>query len=171
MAPLQVPPMFCNDKEGTTVTITQHDTAGILKLISPSLRGDLITMVREDYWPEITDAQGKRGVEQLAAFLSVAATKTEKVTPSLRVDLFWHAFVLHTKPYADFCDALGGGFIHHVPDRNSGHNPEEGRAAMRRTADLIREAGYQTDPEFWPLAGEAECTQSYAGCTDSPVKK
>lgn len=125
MAPLQVPPMFCNDEEGTTVTITQHDTAGILKLISPSLR----------------------------------------------VDLFWHAFVLHTKPYADFCDALGGGFIHHVPDRNSGHNPEEGRAAMRRTADLIREAGYQTDPEFWPLAGEAECTQSYAGCTDSPVKK
>jgi hypothetical protein len=87
------------------------------------------------------------------------------------VDLFWHAFVLHTKPYADFCDALGSGFIHHVPDRNSGHNPEEGRTAMRRSADLIREAGYRIDPEFWPIDGAADCTQSYAGCSDSPVSK
>ncbi|GAA4804538.1 hypothetical protein GCM10023220_37560 [Streptomyces ziwulingensis] len=42
---------------------------------------------------------------------------------------------------------------------------------MCRTAGLIREAGYQTDPEFWPLDGAADCTQSYAGCTDSPVSK
>ncbi|MFK0044870.1 glycine-rich domain-containing protein [Streptomyces sp. NPDC090741] len=153
------------------MTITRHDTTSTLNLIGPSLGADLITMVREDYWPEITDAQGNRGVEQLAAFLAVAATTTEKVTPSLRVDLFWHVFVLHTKPYADFCDALGGGFIHHFPDRNSGHNPEEGRAAMRRTVGLIREAGYRTDPEFWPLDGAADCTQSYAGCSDSPVSK
>ncbi|MEU6314143.1 hypothetical protein [Streptomyces sp. NPDC047014] len=153
------------------MTIAQHDTTRPLDLISSSLRADLITMVREDYWPEITDDEGNRGVEQLAAFPAVAATTTEQVTPSLRVDLFWHAFVLHTKPYADFCDTLGGGFIHHVPDRNSGHNPEKGRAAMRRTAGLIREAGYRTDPVFWPLGDAADCTQSYAGCTDSPVSK
>ncbi|MGV9691093.1 glycine-rich domain-containing protein [Streptomyces sp. NPDC003444] len=161
--------MLRNDKEGTTVTITRHDTTGVLNLISPALRADLVTMVREDYWPEVTEDQGNRGVDQLAAFLAVAATTPGKVTPSLRVDLFWHAFVLHTKPYADFCAALGGGFIHHVPDRGSGHDPAEGRAAMRRTADLIREAGYRADPEFWPLDGAADCTQSYAGCSDSPV--
>ncbi|MFF6869258.1 MULTISPECIES: hypothetical protein [unclassified Streptomyces] len=108
-------------------------------------------------------------MDQLAAFLAVAATTPGKVTPSLRVDLFRHAFVLRTKPYADFCAALGGGFIHHVPDRGSGHDPAEGRAVMRRTADLIREAGYRADPEFWPLDGAADCTQSYAGCSDSPV--
>ncbi|MFD9416912.1 glycine-rich domain-containing protein [Streptomyces goshikiensis] len=170
MAALQLPSMLRDDKEGTPVTITQHDTTSALNLISPSLRTDLITMVREDYWPEITDDQGNRGVEELVAFLAVAATSTKKMAPSLRVDLFWHALILHTKPYAEFCNALAGGFIHHVPDRNGGHNPEEGRAAMRRTAEMIREAGYETDPDFWPINNAtANCTQSYAGCSDSPV--
>ncbi|MEU5978202.1 hypothetical protein [Streptomyces sp. NPDC047315] len=109
--------------------------------ITSELRADLITMVREDSWPEMTDDQGQRGVNQVAAFLAVAANTTERATPSLRVDLFWHALVLHTKDYARVCDALGGGFIHHVPDRNNGHDPAEGRAAMRRTAEVIRSAG------------------------------
>ncbi|MGW4690226.1 glycine-rich domain-containing protein [Streptomyces sp. NPDC004244] len=152
------------------MTITDT-TKTVYDLISPELRADLITMVREDSWPEMTDDQGERGVTQTAAFLAVAAHTTERATPSLRVDLFWHAFVLHTKSYADFCKALGSGFIHHVPDRDSGHDPEEGRAAMRRTAALIREAGFDTDPEFWPTDGAADCTQSYAGCSDSPVAK
>jgi hypothetical protein len=43
------------------------------------------------------------------------------------------------------------------------------RPAMRRTTGPGREAGYRTDPEFRPLDGAADCTQSYAGCTDSPV--
>ncbi|MFJ3496844.1 glycine-rich domain-containing protein [Streptomyces sp. NPDC086091] len=151
------------------MTIAQHATSDILRLISPALRADLITMVREDHWPEITDDQGIRGVEQLAAFLAVAATTSARVTPSLRVDLFWHAFVLHTRAYADFCDALGGGFIHHVPDRGGVPDPGAGREAMRRTAGLLRTAGHRIDPEFWPLDGAADCTQSYAGCSDSPV--
>ncbi|MFY4719555.1 hypothetical protein [Streptomyces sp. LaBMicrA B280] len=150
------------------MTTIQHDSASVLSLISPALRADLIAMVREDYWPEMTDDQGERGVDQLAAFLAVAASTTERATPGLRVDLFWHAAILHTKPYADFCDALGG-FIHHVPDRNNPeHNPAEGRAALRRTAEMIRAAGFDADPEFWPVDGAADCTQSYAGCTDSP---
>ncbi|MCP9975566.1 hypothetical protein [Streptomyces somaliensis] len=45
----------------------------------------------------------------------MAATTTGKVTPGLRVDPFRHAFVLRTKPCADFCDALGGEFIHSGP--------------------------------------------------------
>ncbi|MFF4493989.1 glycine-rich domain-containing protein [Streptomyces sp. NPDC001546] len=154
------------------MTIT--DTTKVYDLISPELKADIITMVREDSWPEMTDAQAERGVNQMAAFLAVAASTREKATPSLRVDLFWHAFVLHTRPYADFCDALGGRFIHHVPDRNTARNPAEGRNAMRRTAEMLREAGFNPDPEFWPTHHAAnccgDCTQSYAGCSDSPVK-
>ena len=56
-------------------------------------------------------------------------------------------------------------------DRNNGHDPAEGRAAMRRTAEVIRSAGFDVDPEFWPINGAADCTQSYAGCSDSPVAK
>ncbi|MFE4491464.1 hypothetical protein ACFRKD_03275 [Streptomyces niveus] len=152
----------------TTITDT---TKTVYDLITPELRADLVTMVREDSWPEMSDDQGDRGVNQVAAFLAVAANTTERFTPSLRVDLFWHAFVLHTKHYAEFCDALGSGFIHHVPDRDNGHSPAEGRAAMGRTAETIRSAGFDVDQEFWPINGAADCSQSYAGCSDGPVAK
>ncbi|MET9052372.1 hypothetical protein ABZW50_14590 [Streptomyces bacillaris] len=151
-----------------TITGTPKSTHD---LISPELRAQLITMVRQDSWPGMTDDQGERGVDQTAAFLTVAANTTERVTPSLRVDLFWHALVLHTRHYAELCEALGSGFIHHVPDRDTGHDPADGRAAMRRTAEMIRSAGFAVDPEFWPVDDAADCTQSYAGCSDSPVAK
>ncbi|MDT0309378.1 hypothetical protein RM780_20785 [Streptomyces sp. DSM 44917] len=109
-------------------------------------------------------------MDQMAAFLASAIDVTGRMTPSLRVGLFWHAFVLHTARYAAFCAALGTGFIHHVPDRR-GHDPAEGRAAMARTRDAIRAAGFAIDPDFWPENAAADCSQSYAGCHGSPVNR
>ncbi|MDP9950932.1 MULTISPECIES: hypothetical protein [Streptomyces] len=149
------------------MTITDT-TQNVYDRISPELKAQLISMIREDFWPELTDDQGERGIRQVTAFLAVAASTTERMTPSLRVDLFWHALVLHTRHYAELCDELGG-FIHHTPDRGSGHSPVDGRLAMHRTAEMIRSAGFDVDPDFWPVNGAADCTQSYAGCSDSPV--
>ena len=33
----------------------------------------------------------------------------------LRIDDMWHAFILHTRDYADFCTHYFGQFIHHDP--------------------------------------------------------
>lgn len=32
------------------------------------------------------------------------------------IDEMWHAFILITKQYADFCDYYFGEFIHHIPE-------------------------------------------------------
>ncbi|WEB43779.1 hypothetical protein MOV08_33900 [Streptomyces yunnanensis] len=155
------------------MTITHDSTTNVFELIGPGTRADLIQSVRESHWTELTDDLGERGVDQMLAFLATSAGTDTKLAPSLRVDLFWHAFVLLTKPYADFCAALGS-FVHHVPVRGS-HSPAEGRAVLARTKEAIRAAGYQIDPEFWPSESSADCSadcsQCHAGCTDSPVKK
>jgi hypothetical protein len=39
----------------------------------------------------------------------------ELAVPSDAVDLVWHAFLLFTRDYSEFCDMLGWGFIHHTP--------------------------------------------------------
>jgi len=39
----------------------------------------------------------------------------ERSVFSRDVDEVWHAFVLHTRLYADFCDRVFGSFIHHNP--------------------------------------------------------
>jgi hypothetical protein len=36
--------------------------------------------------------------------------------PSVVVDDLWHEMVLHTREYAEFCDAALGRFLHHVPE-------------------------------------------------------
>ena len=35
--------------------------------------------------------------------------------PSKAVDAYWHAFILHTRAYAEWCDATIGRFVHHTP--------------------------------------------------------
>ncbi|MFB9602008.1 hypothetical protein ACFFTQ_03340 [Streptomyces roseofulvus] len=141
------------------------------ELISPELSARLIADVRKT-WPEMTDDLGARGIRQMVAFLATAAHSTVPLSPSLRVDLFWHAFITRTVAYVDFCKALGVDYIHHVPedDDETGTDPEAGREALARTKDAILAAGHTVDAEFWPYEGAAECTQCHAGCHNSPKK-
>ena len=36
--------------------------------------------------------------------------------PSRKVDLAWHAFILHTRDYADNCRSELDFFVHHAPE-------------------------------------------------------
>ncbi|MFI5987805.1 hypothetical protein ACIBEA_44010 [Streptomyces sp. NPDC051555] len=149
-------------------TIHLHPSE-VLALISPELRALLIKDVRKD-WPELTDDLGERGVNQMAAFLATSTQTDEPLTPSLRVDRFWHKFLKRSVPYVAFSRALGVDYIHHVPeDDEEGSDPAAGRAAMAVTTAAVREAGHHVDAEFWPNEGAADCSQCHAGCTDSPV--
>ncbi|MET7411722.1 hypothetical protein [Streptomyces rubiginosohelvolus] len=146
----------------------QHSPTEVQSLIIPELRTLLIKDVRKT-WPSLTDDLGERGVNQMVAFLATSTRSDEPLTPSLRVDLFWHAFVQRTVPYVAFSRVLGVDYIHHVPDDEGGSEPKTGRAAMALTTATIRAAGFTIDAEFWPNEGAANCSQCHAGCTDSPV--
>jgi hypothetical protein len=54
-----------------------------------------------------------------------------------RVDWMWHAFVLFTRDYAEFCHRHFGTFIHHVPEDEG-----EGEAGRRRSPPRRRAAGW-----------------------------
>lgn len=152
------------------MTTTQQRPTEALDLINRDLRALLIKDVRKD-WPDLTDERGERGVNQMVAFLAAGTVTDSPLTPSLRVDLFWHRFLQRTVPYVAFSRSLGVDYIHHVPDDEVGADPEEGRAAMATTTAAIKAAGFEVDPEFWPGMGAADCSQCHAGCTDSPVNK
>jgi hypothetical protein len=48
---------------------------------------------------------------------NIAVGKTE--TPGSDVDEVWHEHILHTQRYADDCEAIFGGFLHHMPDEHT----------------------------------------------------
>lgn len=45
------------------------------------------------------------------------------IVPSKRADLVWHAHILHTSNYREFCDTVFGRFIDHNPGLERGTNP------------------------------------------------
>lgn len=49
-------------------------------------------------------------------FLWESAQGRKPTNPTKLVDEGWHAFILHTKDYADYCTQYLGRFIHHVPE-------------------------------------------------------
>jgi hypothetical protein len=64
--------------------------------------------------------------------LAARHRKAKLSMPSVIVDDYWHEMVLHTREYAEFCDAALGRFLHHVPESTM----SAADAAANRTAAL-----------------------------------
>ena len=75
----------------------------------------------------------------------VASDASTSLTPSPRVDLAWHEFILFTKPYREFCDQQLGRFIDHHPGGSDGENRRRYRLALH----LYWLTFGTPDPVFW----------------------
>jgi hypothetical protein len=65
--------------------------------------------------------------------LAARSPRVKLSMPSVIVDDMWHEFVLHTREYAEFCEAAFGRFLHHEPE--SAMSPTA--AAMNRGTSLL----------------------------------
>jgi hypothetical protein len=107
-----------------------------------------------------------RIVDQALAFLSAcAADRSSRLAPSPLVDLGWHTFILHTQDYAEFCDRVAGGYIHHVPNEGGGTGADQ-LAELACSVSAIASAGFRVDPELWRIEA-ANCTSGDDGCRAS----
>jgi hypothetical protein len=85
--------------------------------------------------------------------------------PSMLVDDMWHEFLLHTRDYAAFCDAVLGQFLHHEPE--SAMTPDQ--AAANRSDRLLvtlRLARQDEDcgPKGLPLLFRVDHEVGLEGC-------
>jgi len=145
------------------MTIAPEKTTAPRELVSPGLFGKLTYRVEADTGTD--PATAEKVVEQALAFLVACARNPEaRLCPSEQVDAGWHAFILHTGDYAEFCHRIAGRFIHHRPT-----GPGEaagGPQAIGATIAAMRAASLPVDPELWLPA--AQCSQCYQGCADDP---
>lgn len=82
---------------------------------------------------------------------------------SPRIDEVWHAFILFTREYADFCQAVFGEFIHHVPRTSrtpaSSQTPDRFLDAYRRVFDEPPRIWFRVAERTGGAdCGEGECT-------------
>ncbi len=102
-------------------------------------------------------AEADGWVAEMLKFLHAAAHARREalgfqLRPPPKVDLAWHAFILHTREYADFCERKLGFFLHHKPDA-----PGEDTAGTQATLDYLRTRALverlfgPVDEEIWPV--------------------
>ncbi|QIZ35547.1 hypothetical protein [Saccharopolyspora sp. ASAGF58] len=135
-------------------------------LIDSTLFDRLTARIANEHQAPIDYAE--RIMDQALAFLAVSADHLgEPLAPTPAVDIGWHAFILYTREYAEFCNLVAGRFIHHVP--NDAPNALPGRGtpveARARTVKAIQRAGFLVDGELWTDVA-AKCSPGDAedGC-------
>ncbi|MDJ1136202.1 glycine-rich domain-containing protein [Streptomyces iconiensis] len=137
--------------------------------VDQEIRKCLAADVRKTH-PGMPVEFAERAIDQMAAFLIAGARTDAPLSPSPLVDVFWHAFILRTQQYAEFCEQVAGRFIHHNPQPPSAGEHGKAAAERQRTLTAITAAGFEVDPDLWPQLGAADCSQCHAGCSDSPAK-
>ncbi|GAA2044542.1 hypothetical protein GCM10009839_55310 [Catenulispora yoronensis] len=131
-------------------------------LFSKGLALKLVKRVHKDWrlLVPLTDELAEQIVDQTAVFLAAIAHADGPLTPSTLVDQGWHAFVIHTRDYREYCMAKYGSFIDHNPTDN--HRAAEPVELLGRTTTAIEAAGYHVIPELWKL--HASCDTDSTGC-------
>jgi hypothetical protein len=97
-----------------------------------------------------------RHERELKRYLLLRSRSNADTLPTPRVvDQLWHVFLLYTRDYAEFCDLLGGGFIHHVPTESS-PDVAEMTARYREMLAEYEEVFRESPPsDVWPALGAA----------------
>jgi hypothetical protein len=130
-------------------------------LIPATLFDRLVTRVERD--AKVDRERAERIMRQALVFLLACARNPDTpLAPSREVDHGWHAFILHTREYADFCARLAGHFIHHAPEDPSTDRADTA-AKAELTAELLHRTGLPVDEELWP-AGGANCSANCERC-------
>lgn len=97
----------------------------------------------------------ERIIEQTLGFLRVLSkTSDGTLSPSPKVDIGWHMFLMYTREYADFCQRIAGRMIHHAPSDIKGMSPKTGGATRATAAMLVH--GIYVDLELWGSAAECD---------------
>lgn len=146
-------------------------------LIDPALFDRLVGDVRDGYGHDHQTAS--RIVDQALVYLVACARTRESIGPSPLVDRGWHAFILRTAAYRDFCETVLGTFIDHYPNDT---RPDAARqeAVAVRTLEAVRATGLHVDTAVWSLqvpCGGCSGTKTggdgdgcHKGCHDSQAR-
>jgi hypothetical protein len=149
------------------MTITPEQATTSRDLVTAGMFTRLTDRIMAD--SSLDRLTAERIMEQALGFLAACARNPgARLAPSRDVDKGWHAFLLFTADYAEFCDRVAGRFIHHLPT-GPGEENDEGQS-VATTVTAMRAAGLHVDTPLWNPAPDctSDCSQCHAGCHDSP---
>ena len=73
-------------------------------------------LIKIEHWSEVSATKIMRQYKNFL-YLQKKYGDQQHIIPSLEIDEVWHAHILYTKDYAEFCQQFFGRFLHHVPQK------------------------------------------------------
>jgi hypothetical protein len=86
---------------------------------------------------------------EMLVFLDMVADSKRFISPPEAIDVAWHAFILHTRDYEDYCRERFGRVIHHQP--TGAPDPD----AYRRAYQQRSSTGGPVDNSVWVIPAAA----------------
>ncbi len=117
-------------------------------------------------YPQLTAPQQEQVLEALQDFFQLCrlAGRRRVSMPSQAADEAWHAFILSTRAYQDFCRQAFGRFLHHHPAETM-HTPTQAGEGIRRAWRLAchREGIAREQPQRLPRLFALDAALGIAG--------
>lgn len=146
----------------------QHVSKSIIARITPDQQRRLERIDAEDFslvmekaledlaatGVQVTNDHGERGIYALKQYYAVAMLDPANAhSVTVPVDPFWHAHILFTEQYRNFCDEVIGEYMDHVPlDKRNAAKVENVRQLYEYTLHVLPQLFLDVDPAFWPTA-------------------
>ena len=96
--------------------------------------------------------EAQEGVAELLKFLFLCANHNSILTPSLKIDVLWHEFILFSRSYMSFCHMHFSKYIHHQPSNSSSNEMHQ----YQSTIQLYLQYFGSLNTKFWVTAGVCE---------------
>ena len=100
---------------------------------------------------------------ELKKFFAAALLRepSQVVCPNMDVDELWHAMVLHTGGYREFCRGAFGRFLDRGPDDGSPGSGRLLRGGYSMTVTLITDLYGAADETIWGPGNQGDCCGGY----------
>lgn len=95
-------------------------------------------------------SESEQALGEVLKFIALAAEYRQgPLTPSIRVDMAWHEFLLFTRLYSRYCENNFGRTIHHEPSDDTAANSRQYAETLR----LYRRKFGEPPSEYWGRTG------------------
>lgn len=104
---------------------------------------------------DIPPTESTAALTEVIRFMQLVSLSETPLTPSHKVDLAWHEFILFTRAYSGFCQEEFGEYIHHTP----GGSRDGNNLQYRQTLSDYNKTFGPLSISYWdnPNLGTADC--------------
>ena len=110
---------------------------------------------------DMSQEEAERLFEDTLLFLLLCTITRKPISPSPKIDIGWHEFLMYSRDYQNFCREYLGRFVHHTPTPMLGVEPMEKKVLSSKETRKLALNYFGKVSDNWKPALKAECCPDF----------